>query len=191
MAELNGCKSDVIQLKSRIRQGGVLSPILFAVYVNNIILRLHNSGVGCHVSNVPMCVFMFADDLVLLSASIKDLQCLINLCLIELKELDVVINVNKSKCVRIGKRYKAVCVRLDIGFQEIMWHSSISYLGIHFEAFANLSVDLKNSRAKFYRTFNDIYSKVCRSSEIVILSFVKTFCLSSMLWFGDNWFKCY
>ena len=32
-----------------VKQGGVLSPILFAVYVDSLLGRLEQSGVGCHI----------------------------------------------------------------------------------------------------------------------------------------------
>jgi len=36
----------------RVRQGGALSSVLFAVYVNDIICRLSDSGYGCHVAGI-------------------------------------------------------------------------------------------------------------------------------------------
>ncbi|MFZ2538984.1 MAG: reverse transcriptase family protein [Oscillospiraceae bacterium] len=178
----NGVFSDIIQLSAGVRQGGVLSPILFGVYVNSIILSLQESGLGCHVNKFPMSVFMFADDLVLLSGSITDLQCLINICVKELNKIDMLINVNKSKCVRIEKNVDANCVKLTVDSKEIIWDCNITYLGIHFKTSNKLTIDLKSCRAKFYRSFNDIYSKIHRSSETVILSLVKSFCLPGMLY---------
>ncbi len=32
-----------------VKQGGVLSPILFAIYVDGLLHKLQNSGVGCYV----------------------------------------------------------------------------------------------------------------------------------------------
>jgi len=39
-----------VQLSTGVRQGGVLSPVLFAVYVNDIITNLECSGYGCPVA---------------------------------------------------------------------------------------------------------------------------------------------
>ena len=51
---------------------------------------------------------MYADDLVLLSISIKDVQMMIDLCELEFKALGMAINVQKTACLRIGKRHTAV-----------------------------------------------------------------------------------
>ena len=48
------------------------------------------------------CV-MYADDLLLLSASLFDLQLMISICYEELDELDMRLNLKKSQIVRIGR----------------------------------------------------------------------------------------
>jgi len=58
--------SSVVQLQCGVRQGGVLSPTLFAVYVNDIILALSKSGHGCYFDNMFIGCIMYADDLLLL-----------------------------------------------------------------------------------------------------------------------------
>jgi len=44
------CLSKLVQLVTGVRQDGVLSPVLFAVYVNDIIINLECSGYGCQVA---------------------------------------------------------------------------------------------------------------------------------------------
>ena len=34
-----------------VKQGGVLSPIVFAVYTDGLLERLKNTGVGCHMGS--------------------------------------------------------------------------------------------------------------------------------------------
>jgi len=66
--------SYVFQLHSGVRQGGVLSPVLFGVYVNSLIYALISSGLGCHVAGVHVGCVMYADDLLLMSGSLHNLQ---------------------------------------------------------------------------------------------------------------------
>ena len=51
------------------RQGSVLSPALFAVYMDEILIKLRNLGVGCYVGGVFMGALGYADDPVLLVLS--------------------------------------------------------------------------------------------------------------------------
>ena len=42
--------SNCFTVRNGIKQGGVLSPLLFAIYTDNILKKLEESGVGCHMS---------------------------------------------------------------------------------------------------------------------------------------------
>ena len=46
------------ELKCGIRQGGVLSPHLFAVFVDGIIDKIKHCGIGCYVGRSCLAVFM-------------------------------------------------------------------------------------------------------------------------------------
>ena len=63
-----------------VRQGGILSPILFNIYVDVLISELKNSGIGCHISNVFVGCIMYADDLLILSPSVVGLQYMLDIC---------------------------------------------------------------------------------------------------------------
>ena len=52
-----------------VRQGAVSSDILFAIYIDELLLILKNSGLGCHIDSVFLGVLILADDILLLSAS--------------------------------------------------------------------------------------------------------------------------
>jgi len=51
-----------------VRQGGVLSPLLFSVYVNDMIQKLCDKSLGYYVGDVYCGCVMYADDLIPVSA---------------------------------------------------------------------------------------------------------------------------
>jgi len=57
-----------------VRQGGVLSPYLFALYIDDVIKALRNSGYDIFVGNIFTGCILYADDTVLLSCSFCGLQ---------------------------------------------------------------------------------------------------------------------
>ena len=59
----------------------MLSPVLFALYVNDSILALSRSVHGCYFNNMFVGCVMYADDLLLLSASLCDLQSMTDILL--------------------------------------------------------------------------------------------------------------
>ena len=53
-----------------VRQGGILSPSLFAVYVDKRLEKLTQCGLGCSISGICLNSLMNAYDIILLSISV-------------------------------------------------------------------------------------------------------------------------
>ena len=51
------------QIKNCVRQGGILSPILFGIYMDGLLEKLINAKVGCFIGNAFLRVLAYADDL--------------------------------------------------------------------------------------------------------------------------------
>ena len=78
--EWSGACSNLFKVSYGVRQGAVSSAILFAIYIDELILKLKKSRLGCYIDSVFVGVFVFADDILLLSASRAGLQALVNIC---------------------------------------------------------------------------------------------------------------
>ena len=74
-----------------VRQGGVLSPFLFSLYVD----ELEASDAGCCVCGKFFGYMMYADDLLLLSASVSGLQYMLDICYKFGVENDIMFNQKK------------------------------------------------------------------------------------------------
>ena len=61
---------------SGVRQGGILSPYLFCINVDELSKMLNNVHVGCFVGPMLVNHLMYADSLVLLSPSAAGLSIL-------------------------------------------------------------------------------------------------------------------
>ena len=59
-----------------VRQGGVLSPVLFDIYINDLSVVLNNLNVECYFNETKTNRLMYADDLVIISPSARSLQIL-------------------------------------------------------------------------------------------------------------------
>jgi len=76
----NTCISRWFIVSSGVRQGGVLSPALFNVFANLFIHELKASGLGCYLFDMFVGCFMYADDVILFSGSLNDLQSMLRVC---------------------------------------------------------------------------------------------------------------
>ena len=89
--------SQTFPISNGVKQGGVLSPILFNVYMDNLLLRLRNCGLGCHVGPAFAGAFGYADDLALLAPTVNSLKYMINICEKYASEFYIKFNTKKSK----------------------------------------------------------------------------------------------
>jgi len=55
--------SEPLHITKRVRKGGVLSPYLFAVYLDVLFLKLNNIKAGCNIVEILLNDLMFADDI--------------------------------------------------------------------------------------------------------------------------------
>ena len=55
----------------RVRLGSILSPLFVGVFINNLLTKLSDFGLGCHIKFTPFNVFMFANDLLIVAHSIR------------------------------------------------------------------------------------------------------------------------
>jgi len=76
--------SNLFCVTAGIRQGGILSPALFTVFVDDILNILEKSKLGCYIKNVCINSLMYADDLVLLSISLHHMQKLVDICVLRI-----------------------------------------------------------------------------------------------------------
>ena len=66
---VNGRLSKPLFLSLGVKQGCSLSPILFALYVDDLVRSLHETGAGVPISKEILSVLTFADDILCLSVS--------------------------------------------------------------------------------------------------------------------------
>jgi len=76
-----------------VRQGGVLSPILFAIFIDGLVDKVRSTGVGCYLSYLCVSIFLYADDILLIVPSVSALQTLLHVC--ECNE----VHLNYVKCI--------------------------------------------------------------------------------------------
>jgi len=86
-----------------VRQGGIISPILFSVYLDGLLLQLRNSDVGCYIGNFFVGALAYANDLALLAPSASAMRLLLKICHDYSKKFSIVFNASKSACLMVTR----------------------------------------------------------------------------------------
>ena len=66
--------SSKFQVTNGVRKGGVLSPLLFNIYVNELSEVLNKSGIGGNTGGTIINHMLYADDICIVSLSSSGLQ---------------------------------------------------------------------------------------------------------------------
>jgi len=114
-----------------LKQGDVLSPLLFNLYIHDIIKIFDNSSEAPFLGDMVVHCLMYADDLVLLSQSEKGLQNSLNALYGYCRKWKLCINTEKTKVVHFhkGKRKQDKYV-WKWGADELKLVDDYTYLGV-------------------------------------------------------------
>ena len=98
------------------RQGSVLSPALFSVYMDDLIVKIRKSGVGCHVGGVFCGVVGYADDLCLLAPSRSAMEVMLRMCEEFAMENNLEFSTDPDP---VKSKSKCILCRATRGFQNL------------------------------------------------------------------------
>ena len=98
-----GSHTEAFTATNGVKQGGVLSPLLFSIYLDPLLHRLEDLGKGCWVGATYIGALAFADDVILLSPTVHALKCQLRVCEDYAREYSVSFNTSKSKLIPMQK----------------------------------------------------------------------------------------
>ena len=99
----NSALSGTFNTSNGVKQGGVLSLLLFTIYPDQLILSLKDLGVGCHLNGMFVGAFSYADDVTLLAPANMALKAMLNTCTEFVASHNLLFNASTTKCMYFNR----------------------------------------------------------------------------------------
>ena len=187
---VNNMKTDPWRAENGTRQGGILSPLLFSFYINEMIDEISEMNVGCSLGGVRVNIICYADDICLLAPSRYALQLLLDHLQSCLKYLDLNINVNKCAYI-IFKKHKRDYITSEVTLEgvKIPRVAEFKYLGVILSEDLSISADINRVLMSFLKQFNSMYHKFHYMDDPILQHLFRTY--TSSFYGVDIWFDRY
>ena len=169
--------SEYFKVTNGVRQGSILSPYFFNVYVDDLSKKLNSLGIGCVVGTLIINHILYADDLVLISPSSRGLYRLLRECEKYGIEFDIVFNANKSYVMCFMSNSASNFRIPDFYFNDnlIPLVNSIKYLGHYLCDTGSDALDIDRQRKKIFIQGNSLIRKFHMCTVDVKLTLFQSF----------------
>lgn len=180
----SNCVSDSFSVENGVRQGGNLSPLLFNVYIDDLLCELQMSPVGCHVGGCAVNVLAYADDIVLLSPSRSGLEVLVRKSEQFAITRDIKFNVKKTVCMLFHPQRPHSVTHLMtsrppviiLNGHKLTWVDQFKYLGHMLTSNLRDSVDIRRVKRLLYYNVNTLRARLGGANREILIKLFKAYC---------------
>ena len=176
----NSIPSCPFPVRQSVRQGGVLSPWLYLLYIDGLLKELRAANLGARIGDIYCGVLAQADDVAVLALSPAELQAMINICYNYSLRWRYKVNIQKTKVMVFGetvpshRKLKANRIWW-IGASHIEEVDSYKHVGVILSAVSNNKELVANACQKARGSFLSIVGMGGRASGLNPLTSVKLY----------------
>ena len=183
--------SNVFNVTNGVRQGGILSPKLFNIYIDGLSNILNISLIGGSLGGKRINHMLYADDLCIVSLSSAGLQKLLSISDKYCASHSITFNIKKSVCMFFKCTVNKHCDNSTVFLSgnQINFVQEVKYLGILLNPSMKTSIDVSRQTRKFYAQANMLLRNFRYCSNEVKCSLFKSFCTNMYccpLWFNST-----
>ena len=190
-ARCGDCISDSFNVTNGVRQGDILSPQLFNIYIDGLSDNLNKSSIGGSIGGKRINHMLYADDLCIVSLSSAGLQQLLSICDQYCAMHSVTFNVKKSVCMFFRCSMNKTCdiTNVVLSGNIIDYVHKTKYLCVLLCSDMKTSIDVCRQTSKFYAQANTLLRNFRFCSDDVKCMLFRSFCTNmycSPLWFNST-----
>jgi hypothetical protein len=175
-------QSEHFKVFNGVRQGGILSPLLFRLYVRELICKITDLRVGCNLGGFMINLLCYADDMVLIAPSWRALQYLITCLHLSAADIYMSFNIKKTVCMIFNPRCRRKIICSDfpafsVDSNELQTVSEFKYLGHIISSDCRDDIDIKREIKSLFTRCNILKSRYARCSFAVKIRLFRAYCI--------------
>ena len=191
----NHAISSSFPIHQGVRQGAILSPLLYSIFVDELLELLTTSGLGVSIDTIYCGAPMYADDLALVADSPEELQAMLNIVCTYAGKWHYNLNAGKSFVMIFGE---SPCSRTHarssrnwyLGNEEVEEADEVHHLGIlrsvSLSTISRTTERCTAGRSAFF-ALNSVGSRLGCLHPVTSHRLYSTLCLPIMLYGSELW----
>ena len=185
------CIADSFNVTNGVRQGGILLPQFFNIYIDGLSDILNKSSIGGSIGGKRINHMLYADDLCIVSLSSAGLRQLLSICDQYCAMNSVTFNVKKSVCMFFRCSMNKICdiTNVVLSGNIIDYVHKTKCLGVLLCSDMKTPIDVCCQTSKFYAQANTLLRNFRFCSDDVKCMLFRSFCTNmycSPLWFNST-----
>ena len=187
----NGFKGVPWKVGNGVRQGGILSPLLFCYYIDEALQKITEMKIGCSILGNKTNIIAYADDVFLMAPSASGMQKMLDKLYSLLTDLCMKINTDKDKSNYIlfrskYNRSRKIVPKLFLNGVQLEYLDKCKYLGVILSSDGSFVPDIDRVTSSFFKQFNGMYSKYHFVQRDILYYLFKSY--TSSFYGIDVWF---
>ena len=158
---LNGKLSSSFDVISGVKQGDIISPILFSMYLNDLATGIKDLNCGIDINGFICSILLYADDIVLIAPDEESLQKMLDFINQWCNKWRMGINTGKTQVIHFRpSRTPQTNFNFRFGTNSLTIVSVYKYLGVLFDEFLSFDNNASALADAACRALGAIRSKV-------------------------------
>ena len=171
--------SNSFPVANGVRQGGVLSPILFTLYIDDLLLDLKKLGVGCFWDSFFAGALCYADDLTLLAPTPSALRFMLQHCERFAESRGLRFNPAKTQLIRFSYSPSTKCnAQFSFCGHSLSFVDTVTHLGILLHYNLSDEQDITMKIRDLVKKSNCLFASFPSVGPFVLTKLFQSYCLS-------------
>ena len=158
--KLDGKITQPFSINQGVRQGCVLSPLLFNIFMADLANSLNDTDIGLMFEKVKMNSLFWVDDIVLFAKTPQELERLLNMVATYCNGNKLTVNCKKTKCMIFNKTGRLYRDKITMNGALLENVRVYKYLGFLFTPSGEIKSGLQDLRDRAFRSFQSLKCKM-------------------------------